>query len=632
MPTSTAERWLRAGVPGWVPGALAVGWTAALVAAVAGDTTPPCSPADPSICGPDQVFAWAVVVLFATPVLLWWQPLAGCAAGIAFAVLDLAFDAVRPANVAFGAYGLLCLAAAVWMVRARRRQREVASRPGLSRGRLPAVAFSERWGPRLLACVGFLGAGAGLLGLYAHLVAGEQRHLDRAVQTQAQVVAVDDEDSTITVGTPPAGRHRLGVMDSTIYPQGSTVALWLDPADPRWARLVAEPSDSTGWESAGLGCLALAALLGWRELAARRARRRLLAGEHPVLEVLVQPDLEGNALVFPADVVARGAAGRPLAVMAVHWSSADPEGGLPADDDSIDGAPDAREVAAFGRVWRGEADGDDVLGREGGSPLGRLEPEPAAVVGEFVEGGWAAIVTDHELVLPQSPLRLRRQRLGVPWRRQAGVLRLDRDADEDVEDVADLGELPGRPVTADPQIDTPPLPHVLAPPQRQRLTGLAMLLGMVAAAISLAAGLAQDWYEHVLLIGFGVWFTYGGLVRLARRVTLTRLRFTVTTGVRNVHVPWERFHGARVGHKHLYLAFEPDLVVQVGPFEAAGPSRQRRRDVRQVAALMMALRARALAAGSAGRPVRSTAGPVIPGLAIYALLVIASLWWRLRHG
>lgn len=598
-----------------------------VVAAVIGDTTPPCSPTDPSICGPDQVFAWAVVVLFATPVLLWWQPLVGWVAGVAFAVLDLAFDDVRTANIAFGVHGLLCLATAGWMVHARRRQRDIVGRLGLSRTRLPTIAFTERWGPRLLAGAALICAGAALLGLYAHLVAGEQRHLDRAVQSQARVLAVDDEDSTITVGSPSSGRYRLAVMDSTIYPQGSTVALLVDPSDPRWARLVAEPSDSTGWESAGLGCLALAALLGWRELAARRARGRLLVGEHPVLEVGVQPDRKGNALVLPADVVAGGAAGRPLAVLPVHWSSADPDDDLPTDDDCVDDAPDAEEVAAFGRVWRGEGN-SDILGREEGSPPSRPEPELAAMVGELMEGGWAAIVTDDELLLPRDPLRAERRPSGARWRRLAEVLRLERDGDEKVEDL--VGP-PGRPVTDSPQIDTPPLPHVLLPPPRQRLTGLLMLLGLVAAPIGLAAGLAQGWYEHVVLIGFGASFTYGGLVRLGRRVTLTRLGFTITTGVRNIHVPWERFHGARVSHEHLHLAFEPDLAVQVGPFAATGPSRRPGCDLRQVAALMMTLRTRALAAGSAGRPVRSSAGPVIPGLAVYALLVIASLWWRFHH-
>jgi hypothetical protein len=628
MPTSVAERWLRASVPGWVPRALVAGWVAALAAAVIGDTTPPCSPTDPSICGPDQTFAWAVVVLFATPVLLWWQPLAGCMAGVAFAVLDLAFDDVRTANIAFGVHGLLCVATAGWIVRARRQQREIVGRLGLPRTRLPAVAFAEWWGPRLLAGAALVCAGAALLGLYFHLVAGEQRHLDRAVQSHARVLAVSEEDSTITVGPPSGGRHRLGVMDATIYPRGSTVALLVDPADPHWARLVAEPLDATGWQSAGLGCLALAGLLSWRELAARRARGRLLVGEHPVLEVGVQPDRTGNALVLPADVVAGGAAGRPLAVLAVHWSSADPDGDAPADADCLDEAPDAEEVAAFGRAWRGEGSGD-AFGGEEGSPPSLAEPELAALVGELVEGGWAAIVTDDALLLPQAPLRAERRPLGAGWRRLAGLLRLERDGDEEVED---LLRLPGQPVTDSRRVDTPPLPHILLPPPRQRLTGLLMLLGLVAAPIGLAAGLAQGWYEHVVLIGFGASFTYGGLVRLGRRVTLTRPGFTIGTGVRNIHVPWERFHGARVDRDHLHLAFEPDLAVQVGPFAAGGPPRRPGHDLQQVAALMMSLRTRALAAGSAGRPVRSSPGPVIPGLGVYALLVIASLWWRFRHG
>jgi hypothetical protein len=52
------------------------------------------------------------------------------------------------------------------------------------------------------------------------------------------------------------------VLDIVPYPVGSTTPVLLDPQDVSWSRLVAEPQDPTGWESAGLGALLPALLLG----------------------------------------------------------------------------------------------------------------------------------------------------------------------------------------------------------------------------------------------------------------------------------------------------------------------------------------------------------------------------------
>jgi hypothetical protein len=76
------DRWTAAAVPWWVPRlVLIVGWVGACVVAVAGDTLS-CTAADPGVCGPAVTFAVAIVVLLATPVLLWWLPLAGCGTGM----------------------------------------------------------------------------------------------------------------------------------------------------------------------------------------------------------------------------------------------------------------------------------------------------------------------------------------------------------------------------------------------------------------------------------------------------------------------------------------------------------------------------------------------------------------------
>lgn len=622
--------------------ALTIGWLAALAVAIVGDTTR-CSPSDPSLCGPDQTFAAAIVLLFATPVLLRWQPLAGCVAGVGFAVLDEVFDQLHPANLAFGVHGTLCLLTAAWMVSARRRQRRVIAALHPSSSTLPPGAFREWWGPRLLASAVLVAAGAGLLGLYAHLVAVERRHLDRAVPTEARVISIDDDNSTITLESPLAGRRRISVVDTTSYPEGSTVALLIEPSDRRWARLVAEPSDDTDWESAGLGCLLLAVLLWWRELAGRRARRRLLDGKQPVLAVRVGSDRDGNALVFPAEARAR----KPLAIMAVRWSSAEPDDLEPLEESWDDAVADAEEVAEFGRAWRGESrgeDGGEALAPGAVTPSHRRELEPATVVGEFVDGGWVALVTEHEVLLPERPLRLaqpslRSQWRRWPWGRRTGGSRNPAEGPPPAHgsdgDWIDAGRFPGRAVTAgDPEIlkTQPGLPHLLRPARRQRLAGLVMLLSLVVVPIAVAVGLPEGWYEHLVVIALGGFLAFDGLERAIRDLRLTRQEITVTTAMRIHHIPWEQFHGVRVDHQHLYLAWGPGLAMRVGPFETAGSPEPRSRRLEQVGAWMMTLRARALAAGSPGRPVRSTPGPGVVMLAGYALLVIASLWWRWRFG
>ena len=218
-------------------------------------------------------------------------------------------------------------------------------------------------------------------------------------------------------------RVTVGVLDTGAYPRGSTTPILLDSGDPTWARLVAEPQDATGWESAGLVALLRAVLVMGRGLQVRRARERLWTGEHPALRVWVVPDEVGDAVVFADDgtrpdvLTARPVARLPLAWVpdeaddsqheradAVVAGSAHPlpEDGWPgeAGDDEWDLATQA----SFGRAWRGEERPDDVEPFD----LSGLAPEPAVLIGSLHDRGWALLLTEDDVLRPSGPLRLHR--------------------------------------------------------------------------------------------------------------------------------------------------------------------------------------------------------------------------------
>jgi len=202
---------------------------------------------------------------------------------------------------------------------------------------------------------------------------------------------------------------------------GSTTPVLLDPQDVSWSRLVAEPQDPTGWESAGLGALLLALLLGLIERESRRARRRLWSGEHPALRVWVVPDETGAALVFADDCAGEPvSAGAPIARLSLVWGTS-PDGGEagrtadrqdvvpdedarnPLDDPFDDAEWDAATAASFGRAWRGETDPHD---EDEDFHLDRVVPEPAVLLGSLRDRGWAVLVTSDGVLVPSGPLQV----------------------------------------------------------------------------------------------------------------------------------------------------------------------------------------------------------------------------------
>jgi hypothetical protein len=373
--------WARATVPWWMPRiVLLAGWFGAVAVTEMTDL-PACTAIDPAVCGPDVSFAWAAVALIATPILLWWLPLAGCGAGIVFAALDLWFDEVDDIRLAFAVHGAACLAVACWTVVARRRQASIAEAMSSS-VRLDAAVTERirtrlsRWDPRLLTAVLLAAAGAAGVGWYAHSVDRVARHVDAAVRLDAVVVGVDQGGWAITVLVPGRlDRTDIDVFDAAPYPVGRTVPVLADlTGDRPWVRLVAEPADPTGWLAVGLTGIALAGLLVARAYAARVARRRLLDGPAPAVEMTLEPDYRGRSVLYVG-------ADRHRVPVAV----------LQATEFPTDPLPDGREYA---------------VGRSA-PPLPWEAPPPrvVTVAGELRDGGWVMLLTDHSVLLPRTPLQ-----------------------------------------------------------------------------------------------------------------------------------------------------------------------------------------------------------------------------------
>jgi hypothetical protein len=662
LTAADARRWAAAAVPLWLTRwVLPAGWLAAAAAAIAGDTAA-CSAQDPSICGPDVGFAWASVLLFATPILLWWLPLAGCAAGVGFTVADLIWDDVGSGRVAFGLHGLACVAAAVWILRSNVVQSRIAGQATAGfRTRVPdppdpaeparaltpdppdrsdrsdrpaLVGNPLRW----IAAAALVLAGAGLLGWYVHADRVEGSHVAASRQVSAVVTAVDEVDSTITARPESTAPLTIPVFDTAGYPIGSTVPLRVDPCDADWVRLVAEPGDSTGWLAGGLGALALALVLAAVDLRERRGVRALLRGEHPALTVQVVPDDAGGTRILPRT---NGKVPRPellpaVARVPVAWApGSGPAGG---DDDGDDDWDDEEEwdeqtQAEFGRAWRGEetdtpADGEGML-------------EDAVLVGTLRDGGWAALVTADGVLLPTGPLRVRDIAPdGAPSAVRRALTRLPlgsaivRATTGDPAGGDSPHGFPGRPVRVSPAHEPLQLPLTAdRGVARRRLGQLLVAIATVAAPAAIL-WLAEGWWDRGLAVVLGGQLLATAVAMSHEQVTLAPDHLEVVGATARWVVPWARLHGVRREGGRLALAWEPDNAAEVGPFAPCelGPSElgPREQAAERLGAAMLDLRTRALAAPVMASPARRHPGPLWVFLLVYAVPVAGALWWVLR--
>ena len=153
-----------------------------------------------------------------------------------------------------------------------------------------------------------------------------------------------------------------------------------------------------------------------------------------------------------------------------------------------------------------------------------------------------------------------------PWREAA--------ADQDsAADTADDAFLPGVPVRATVQ-DLPDLPVLAATATRTRAVGLAAIGAALAGAPAALVLVDLDWYGRAMVVFVGGSALLGGIPRALQQVRLTHSFLEVSGSWRVEQVPWERLHGARRDGATLAIAWEPDMVTEVGPFHAPGGHRR----------------------------------------------------------
>lgn len=602
-----AAQWLARATPRLYARALAALWGVAFLVAVITDNQV-CTPSDPSVCGPSQSFAFWFVVCCATPVLLLWMPLLGCVAGIAFGLADVAMDDVSGAKVAFSVIGLLSA------VLALRLRRDAAAQHDLVAPRAAAVpppvgvVFPVRrlwWGPVVTGLL--LVAAVVSFVLYRHEADVERAHLARGRVVQAPVVAVDGDDWTITVEVPSGTTTRrvdVDVIEVEPYPVGSTTPVVVDPTDPSWVRLVAEPADPTMWESFAYGALLLALLLLGRGWYVRRETSRVVAGPTAGFAVRVLPE-GGKAQVLPADGPATAIARVP-----VEWQGADGEG----EPEEAEGW-EAADVDAFGRYWRGEEEQPE---------WDPLSPEPAVLIGGLHDGGVAMLLLEDGALVPRGALRPVTPAPKAVALLKRLVPRRFRGAADEKDELPELDEL-GTPVLLDESVPLPELPLLAGPPSTVRLRGLLMLVAAVVGGPVAVALLAESWYERGLAALIGSQVLHGALSRLVQQVRVSREELEIVGPGRRHRVPWDRLHGVRRFDDGLAVAWEPDFVADVGPF-APSDGEDTTQRAQHLGAVMMLLRERARAAGAPCRDVVESPGASWFAIPAYVLVLGATAW------
>jgi hypothetical protein len=591
---------------------LVLGWVVAFAIAVASDGYD-CTPLDPSVCAPGPFEAAVMTVALATPVLLVWLPVVGCLAGVAAALLFVAVGEPTPVTVSFGLHAVACAVVASGLLRARRDGRRLArSLAGGRRRSAPpidpdvAAAVGDprtAWDPlRVGAAVVAILVGIGLLGWTRHLEVAESEHLGRAIPVTGEVVASTYGEVTLVLEGPVhAGRrHDVFVLSESGYPVGANLPVLVDPTDPGWVRLVAEPFDPTGWQGAGLGALLLGAILGAREARRRWLLQTLWLGEHPALEVLVVPDVDDDVLVFPHDV-------DPTQAEPVAWAGVAVT--LPASAAALEDVGADEDVLPGGAVGEGALDPElrrqlaDEW-RSDASVAVPVEPEPAVLLGDPSPGGWVLVVLEDTVLVPATPLRPIAEVLPLHerWRRWWRS-RVDRLPVTMALPVAASGPTwrqaeawpPGEPVDAATAGDVAGSVEA-TPPPRVRVLGVALVLASVGGPAA-AVLLAEGWFQRLVALLGGGQALVAGVWRLATRLRAGAGEVRVANGWWRHRVSWGALYGIRRDADRLLLAWEPDVVLELPPL-GTGEDEGEAGAVRLGAALER-LRQRAADAGAA---------------------------------
>ena len=486
----------------WRRQALVAAGVAAVAVSVLGSDSERCTP---DTCGPDLLFSAAIVLGLAAVALVWWWPLEAAACAVGFALLDLRFDDVLAANIAWTVLAALH----VWHVVVLRREDATRHRalldaytalPGVPPTRDPGSSL----GPRHLL-VGVLVAGSvACLGFLGGALRAEAEHEGRAVEVPATVVAVEDTDeetaSRLRLERPVPGvprEQRVVTLDE--YDVGEAVPVRVDPADPGWTHLVAEPPDPTWWLSLSLGALLLAVVIG-RPLVTGRIRRGVL---------VAHPHTSG---------------------VPVRW--------VEVDDDLVPVLATDRDVVVA------------ELSTVGGPrPLGpdapRLEQQVRTgwLVGDVRDGGWCALVHAGGTELPAAPLT------ALPDLPSIDDLSLDPELEDDVTAWSD--PVPDDVVRAD-------LPATLAPTVLDRVLGVAAIVVAPAVGVWMLGWEEASWWQGIGLSLTVVSVVHWGLTRLLSTARVDHDGLELTEAFWRHRVPMGVVAGVRVAGEDVLVLLPGD--------------------------------------------------------------------------
>jgi len=498
-----AARWARSVVPSWTyRWLLPLVWLGAMVVSIIGDTGR-CSAEDPTVCGPDRAFSLAVVACFAALVLLWWQPSAAALAGVLFMVCELRYDDVASAQVAWSIYGVLCALLLIWLFLSRRSQRSLSARMPRDKVQVPPAAplGVTIW---LLVAAGLVLVGAAGLGVMHALDQREETHVRRAVE-QIAVVKGTDDDGDVVLHLPDGTTRSVFPLDD--YDTGAQVPVLVDPADPHWLRLRAEPADNTYWYSVAGAAWAVAFLFVLRDLRLRRARpRRSWSG----LAMPVRIDRHHSDAF-----TVRSADGTVL----LGFLHTEPDNLVPAHT----GAPAklTQEWAKTLRRYRGDA----------------------LLVGGLAEGSWPTLMIGTQALRPSSPFRAPRQ---LPWHNETAS-RLPKDFQPPEDAPA--------PPPIEPAREVPTLPWEV--PLRARSWWNLPALVAVLLVAPLAVGTFatwRDWFAAIMatLVGAQLVHTLG--TRALFRLTATATDLWIRVGWFEHRLSWRSVQSIEVDEEGLSLA------------------------------------------------------------------------------
>lgn len=576
--------WSRHRVPrGLAAAVLYAGWVAIFVMSVVGDSGA-CTPKDPGVCGPDPAFGWSLGVFFSVLVLAAVAPVMACLAGVAFSLVDVLYDSEPVARLAFGGYAVVCVSLGWFVIQRRRAQRRVfaatnGTRPVVSRGKVPPMDRTAS------VCAALLLLGlAGGWAVYHQRTTAEAAHLRVAQRQEAAVTSVDESNDVIGVRLPDGTSHRIEVLETAPYSRLTTTPVLVDPSDPSWVRLVAEPADFTMWLSGASCCgVLLLLLLAWQAVGAR-ARWHLLSSPRDAVTVRVSLASPRKVNIHP---FGPGSA-RPVA----SFVAAAPPGEV-----ALMCAP---ATTSADNPWR-HLDSPDL--------------RTATVIGDFTDGGWVALVGQDGALLPRTTLHVARGVSGDTEARSAtsGLARRFGKARR-----SGALETTARTVyQSDPDVKVPQLPlsvaisHGAARALRGWLVALAGLgVSAVPAAMS---GRENVPWQFVLA---GAYFFVFGTAMLRARIVLTHRGFEFHGGWRTYIVPWSRVTEVARSGNRLLVAL-PNGVLALPELSRSELSQR----LDEVGRAMTALRDRAKAVGAPSGAVRIKFGSAWPAVGVYVVVV-----------